>query len=108
MSLDLLCDVPYYSVNNIVLTQSEQVASTTPYQALEHKDVSVHLHSSTAVTEVCMVNFVSLFEVEIERRSINHLWSLEGRKQIVGGELVLQTGVDDGVCATENSIETVL
>lgn len=55
-----------------------------------------------------MVNFVSLFEVEIERRSIYYLWSLEGRKRIVGGEFVLQTVVDDGVYATENSVETVL
>ena len=76
MSLGLFCNVFNCSVNDIVFAQSEQVTCTTPNQTLEHKDVSIHLHSSTAIAEVCIIDFVSLFEVEIERRTVNHLWSL--------------------------------
>ena len=108
VSLGLLCNVLNCSVNNVVLTQSEQVACTTTYKALEHEDVPIHLHSSTASAEVCIIDFVSLFKVEIERWSVYHLWCLEGCKRVVDGELILQTIVDDGVYATEYSIETIL
>jgi hypothetical protein len=108
MSFGLLCDVFNCSVNDVVLAQSEQVASATSYQALEHEDVSIHLHSSATFAEVSIINFVTLFEIEIERRSVYHLWSLEGRKRVIGGELVLQTIVSDCMYATEDCIEIVL
>ena len=108
MSFGLLCDVFNCSVNDVVRAQSEQVAGATSYQALEHEDVSIHLHSSATFAEVSIINFVTLFEIEIERRSVYHLWSLEGCKRVIGGELVLQTIVSDCMYATEDCIETVL
>ena len=61
---------------------------------MEHADVTVDLCRGCLISEVCIIDFVTLFKCQIKRGTVQHLRHLEGGERVVVGDIMLQAPVD--------------
>ena len=106
--LRLLRDVLHEAVHDVCLGQPVQVADTTPYQALEHEDVTIDRIGCPHAAQVGVVHLVPLFERQVERVAVHRPGNLVLVKGIVPCQPALDAPLDDGADAVEGARHAVL
>ena len=107
MVLCLFSNVFHSTINDVGTCHLFKVSHTAADETMKHEYVTIYLCGWRFVTEVGIVDFVTLFKCKIKWRAVQHLRHLKGGERVVCRDIMLQTPVHNRAYSSEYSIDGV-